>query len=159
MSVICDRSFWVSPQQGCSCLVSLSLVEGEGVEFRTNRKFYSFIKQWIGTSSCCVAGALRTGCGWGCFIRISSAGEAVELSQVGTAALLLLKVAAPSAVSAHGRLPPCWIECPEQSTVCWLRCRQPFCGMDSDLKYHLGGLSAWPPYEPVKLESTKGKIG
>ena len=32
----------------------------------------------------------------------------------------------------------------QQSTVCRLRCRQPFCGMDSDLKYQLGGLWAWP---------------
>ena len=38
-----------------------------------------------------------------------------------------------------------------------LSCRQPFCSTDSGLKYQLKGLWAQPPYEPVKLESTKEK--
>ena len=40
---------------------------------------------------------------------------------------------------------------------CLLSCWQPFCSTDSGLKYQLKGLWAQPPYEPVKLESTKEK--
>ena len=60
-------------QRDSSYLVSLEPT-GDWVQFRSKGKFYSLIRERRLVSSCSRAQALRTGCGRGCFIGISSAG-------------------------------------------------------------------------------------
>lgn len=113
-------------------------------------------KQMDSSTCCSVAGALRTGCGVGLllykdFISGEGGGASCKWEQL----LCLCSGLQRPVQFLHTAGCPCWTECPEQSTSAAEVSAAILC-LDSDLKYQMGGLCAWPPYEPVKPESAAG---